>query len=175
MIRDAVLADLPSIVEIYNSTIASRLVTADTEPVAIASRVPWFEAHSSDRHPLWVLTQDLARNSTPAINQDQEILGWLSLSAFYGRPAYQSTVEISLYVAPHCRRQGVGKQLLTHVLEASPRMQIEILLGFIFAHNQPSLNLFTSYGFQSWGYLPQVAELDDIKRDLVILGLRLES
>lgn len=162
MIRDAVLEDLPSIVEIYNSTIASRLVTADTEAVSIASRYPWFAAHSADRHPLWVL------------EQEQEICGWLSLSAFYGRPAYQATVEVSLYVAPRHRRQGVGQQLLRHTLTSSPHLGIESLLGFIFAHNQPSLNLFKQFGFQSWGYLPQVAKLDEIKRDLVILGLKIE-
>lgn len=161
MIRDAVLEDLPSIVEIYNSTIASRLVTADTEPVSLASRVAWFHTHQSDRHPLWVLVQE------------QKVLGWLSLGAFYGRPAYQATVEVSVYVAPNHRRQGIGQQLLSHALITSPQIGIETLLGFIFAHNQPSLNLFTSRGFQSWGYLPQVAELDGIKRDLMILGLRL--
>jgi len=159
MIRDAVLEDLPSIVEIYNSTIASRLVTADMEPVSIASRVAWFHAHSPDRHPLWVL------------EKDKDIYGWLSLSTFYGRPAYQATAEVSLYVAPSHRRQGVGQQLLGHTLTSSPKLGIETLLGFIFAHNQPSLNLFKQFGFQSWGYLPQVAKLDEVKRDLVILGL----
>jgi len=171
MIRDAVLEDLPQIVEIYNSTIASRLATADTEPIALASRVDWFHAHSPDsqrdrlanRRPLWVLAQE------------SEILGWLSLHSFYGRPAYQATVEVSLYVAPNHRRQGIGQKLLSHALEISPSLGIETLLGFIFAHNQPSLNLFTRAGFQPWGYLPQVAELDGIKRDLRILGLRLRA
>ena len=45
-------------------------------------------------------------------------------------------------------------------------------MGIIFAHNQPSLTLFQKFGFQQWGYLPQVAELDGVERDVVILGLR---
>jgi L-amino acid N-acyltransferase YncA len=32
------------------------------------------------------------------------------------------------------------------------------------------LNLFKKHQFQQWGYLPEVAQLDDQKRDLVILG-----
>lgn len=44
--RHATLEDLPRIVEIYNSTIESRLVTADTEPVTVESRTEWFLNHS---------------------------------------------------------------------------------------------------------------------------------
>jgi len=40
-------------------------------------------------------------------------------------------------------------------------------------HNKPSLQLLKTLGFQHWGYLPKVAELDGIERDLVILGLRI--
>ncbi len=45
------------------------------------------------------------------------------------------------------------------------------LLGFVFAHNAPSIALFGQAGFAAWGRLPRVAELDGIRRDLCILGL----
>ncbi len=45
----------------------------------------------------------------------------------------------------------------------------------IFAHNLPSLKLFEQFSFQRWGYLPQVADLDGTKRDVVIVGLHLEE
>lgn len=44
--RDATRDDLPIVVSIYNSTVPSRLVTADTEPVTVESRIPWFQEHS---------------------------------------------------------------------------------------------------------------------------------
>jgi phosphinothricin acetyltransferase len=47
------------------------------------------------------------------------------------------------------------------------------LLGFIFAHNEPSLKLFKQLGFEQWAMLPDVAELDGIERSLVILGKRI--
>jgi phosphinothricin acetyltransferase len=53
-IRDATAADLPAIVDIYNSTIPSRMVTADLEPVSVASREAWFADHSPERWPLWM-------------------------------------------------------------------------------------------------------------------------
>ncbi|MGF6848058.1 L-amino acid N-acyltransferase YncA [Chitinophaga sp. W3I9] len=49
--RHATEADLPRIVEIYNTTIASRMVTADTSPVTVESRLPWFHAHNNTRRP----------------------------------------------------------------------------------------------------------------------------
>ncbi len=55
----------------------------------------------------------------------------------------------------------------------SPSLGIKTLLGFIFAHNQPSLRLFEQFGFQRWGYLPGVAEFETIPHDLVIVGLQL--
>jgi phosphinothricin acetyltransferase len=158
IIRDAVEKDLPAIVAIYNSTIDNRLATADTQPVSLASRQIWFEEHSSDRRPIWVM------------ESNNIIIGWLSFQSFYGRPAYQATAELSIYVSGEYRRQGVGKKLLAKAIERSPELKIDTLLGFIFARNQPSLELFRQYQFQQWGYLPKVAELDGIKRDLVIVG-----
>jgi len=44
------------------------------------------------------------------------------------------------------------------------------MVGLIFAHNQPSLRLFEQLDFEKWGHLPRVARLDDIERDLTIMG-----
>ncbi|MGI0486007.1 N-acetyltransferase family protein [Pantanalinema rosaneae CENA516] len=159
-IRDAGLADLPAIVNIYNSTIASRMVTADIEPISVESRLPWFQAHTPERRPLWVL------------EIDQEIAGWLGFQSFYSsRAAYHATVELSIYIAANYRRQGVGRQLLQQAIAQSPNLGIKTLIGVIFAHNHPSLRLFEQFGFTQWGYLPQIAEFAEIGLcDVVILG-----
>jgi phosphinothricin acetyltransferase len=100
------------------------------------------------------------------------IAGWLSFQSFYGRPAYQATAEISIYVAPAYRRCGVGRQLLSQAIDRSPALGLKTLLGLIFAHNKPSLQLFDSLSFQRWGYLPKIAELSGVERDLIIMGKR---
>lgn len=161
--RDATREDLAAIVEIYNSTVPSRLVTADTEPVSIESRVPWFEAHTADRRPLWVAEVDGA------------IAGWLSFSSFYGRPAYDKTVELSVYIHESFRRRGVGSYLLSQSLAHAPAIGVSTLLGFIFAHNLPSLALFEQFGFARWGMLPGVAELAGVPRDVIIVGRRISD
>ena len=159
-IRDATIEDLPAIVAIYNSTVPTRMVTADIEPVSVASRQKWFADHSPDRRPLWV------------VEEGGQVAGWLSYSSFYGRPAYDSTCEVSLYLAPEHRRRGLGTQLLLRCIEHAPRIGVTTLLGFIFGHNELSLGLFEKMGFQRWGRLPRVAVLDGVERDLIIVGRR---
>jgi L-amino acid N-acyltransferase YncA len=160
--RDATEADLPAIVAIYNATIPGRMVTADTEPVSVESRLPWFRAHNARTRPLWVLVD----NATGAV------CAWLSFNSFYGRPAYNPTAEISLYVADTHRRRGIGQWYVQHAMDRAPACGVSTLLGFIWAHNEPSLQLFARFGFERWGFLPRVAILDGIERDLVILGKR---
>ena len=162
-LRDAVEGDLPAIVAIYNATIAGRVVTADLDPVSIESRLSWFRAHNPARRPLWVAEDDAA------------MLGWLSFSDFYGRPAYGATVEISIYLAENARQKGLGRMLLERAIAHAPSLSVRTLLGFIFAHNQASLRLFEAQGFARWGTLPRVAMLDTVERDLIIVGLRLDA
>jgi phosphinothricin acetyltransferase len=161
VIRDAVEADLIAIVEIYNSTIASRTVTADMEPVSVASRSAWFHNHSPDKRPLWVM------------ECDGEIAGWLGFQHFYSaRRAYDITAEVSIYVSPKYRRQGVGRKLLQHAIAQSPQLGIKNLVGCIFATNHASLKLFENFGFERWGHLPAIAEFEHETCDLVIVGRR---
>lgn len=160
-IEYARLEDLPRIVEIYNSTIESRMVTADLEPVTVEQRIPWFEEHTPDRRPLWVM------------KHNGEVVAWASLSSFYGRPAYDGTVEVSIYVDEKSRGLGAGGRLLNTVFDACPGLGITTILGFVFGHNEPSLGLLRKHGFEQWGYYPEVAVLDGVKRDLAILGKKI--
>jgi phosphinothricin acetyltransferase len=159
-IRDATETDLATIVEIYNASIPGRRATADTQPITIESRRVWFAEHGPQHRPLWVALVD------------NSIAGWLSFQSFYGRPAYHATAELSVYVAPAYQQRGIGRELLQKAIASSPSLGLRTLLGFIFGHNEPSRRLFESFGFERWGLLPNVAELDGIERDLVIVGRR---
>ncbi len=162
-IRHAQPHDLEDIVAIYNAAIPGRMATADTEPVTVASREPWFRDFNPAHRPLWV---------TDGVS-GSPVDGWLGLRSFYGRPAYRHTVEVAVYVAPAAQRRGVAQALLAHAMAAAPGLDVETLLGFIFTHNAPSIALFERAGFGTWGRLPRVAVLDGVERDLSILGLRL--
>lgn len=156
--RTAKRDDLEQIVEIYNATIPSRQVTADTVPVSVESRIAWFEEHTPDFRPLWVA------------EHEGRVVGWLSFSSFYGRPAYKRTAEVSVYVHEAFRERGVGSHFVQKAIAEAPSLDVSTLLGFIFGHNETSLKLFEKFGFARWGNLPRVAVLEGIERDLVIVG-----
>ncbi|SFO72488.1 phosphinothricin acetyltransferase [Chitinophaga sp. YR627] len=159
--RNATQEDLPEIVAIYNTTIAGRMVTADTEPVTVESRQHWFDIHSPEKRPLWMV-------------EDEGVsVGWVSFQSFYGRPAYDGTAEISIYLHENTRGKGYGKKILKYAMEQCPSIKVHTLLGFIFAHNIPSLKLFEQLGFNEWAHLPNIAILDGVERSLNILGKRI--
>lgn len=161
-ILDATLDDLPRIVDIYNATIPSRMVTADLEPVTVASRIKWFDEHSPNHRPIWVL------------KEDGHIIAWLSFQSFHSRPAYNATAEISIYIAESHRGQGIGSFLLKKAIAECPRLNIHHIVGLVFGHNEPSLALLKKFGFKEWGRLPRVAVLDGVERDLVMIGINLK-
>jgi phosphinothricin acetyltransferase len=158
--KHATLQDLPTIVAIYNSVIPGRMVTADTEPVSVESKVNWFNNHNPSKQPLFVV-QDI-----------DKVIGWVSLESFYGRPAYNQTAEVSIYLDESVRGKGYGKEILKHIIDLAPSFGIKSLLGYIFAHNEPSLKLFKSFGFEQWALFPNVAVLDGVERSLIIVGKR---
>ena len=159
--RDATSEDLPQIVAIYNSTIKTRIVTADLEPISVQSKLSWFNEHTANKRPLWV------------VENQNKLIGWVSFQNFYGRPAYEATAEISIYLHPEHRGKGLGKQILLHSMRESRKLGINTLLGYIFAHNEPSLKLFLNAGFEEWAHLPNIARLDGVERSVKILGKRI--
>ncbi len=162
LFRDALQNDLATIVAIYNSTVAGRMVTADTTPVSVASRQQWFDEHSANKRPLWIVEDG-----------NKNIIGWVSFQSFYGRPAYDATAEISIYLDEKYRGEGYGKKILQHCINTAATLQIKNLLGYIFAHNLPSIHLFTTAGFEEWGHFKNIAILDGIERSVKIFGKRL--
>jgi L-amino acid N-acyltransferase YncA len=138
--------------------VSTRNVTAELEPTTVEARLPWFREHSPDEHPFWVA------------ESDGRIIGWLDFKKFLPRCAYRGTAEISVYVDEKFRRRGVARRLLEEAIARARSLGISAMVGLIFAHNEPSLKLFERLGFERWGLLPRIARLDDVQRDLIIVG-----
>lgn len=159
--RNATTDDLQIIVDIYNASIPGRMVTADTEPVTVTDKLNWFHEHNHETRPLWM------------VEHGTDIIGWVSFQDFYGRPAYDGTAEISIYLHPAQQGKKYGKKILRYAIEQCPSLGIHHLLGFIFAHNHISLALFKQHGFTEWGHLEGIANMDGIAYSLKILGLKI--
>ncbi len=158
IIRDAAEVDLPAIIQIYNSTVPTRMVTAELEPTTVEARLQWFREHSPEQYPFWVA------------ESDGRVIGWLDFKRFLPRCAYRGTAEISVYVDENFRGRSVGQRLLQHAITRAPSLGITALVGLIFGQNEPSLKLFERLGFERWAFLPGVAQLDGVQRDLIMLG-----
>ena len=111
VIRDATAADLPAVIDIYNAAIATRLATAQLEPVTVESRRSWLSDHSPNEYPFWVL------------EMNGKVAGWLTFKSFLPRCAYRGTAELSVYVDEQFRRRGDCPKVIgtRHRTGAKPR------------------------------------------------------
>lgn len=161
-VRDAVEADLPAIIDIYNHSIPSGLSTADTHPISVEDRRPWFRQFSSHKRPIWVA------------ERDENIVGCIYITSFYGgRPAYDKTAEVSLYLAQKEQGQGLGTLLMQRMIDACPDLGVTTLIGMHFDHNEATKRLNDRFGFQQVGHLPEIAEVHGQQRGLLLSILRI--
>ena len=163
-IRDATLADLPAIVDIYNQSIPAGRSTADLTPITVEERREWF-ARFGERRPIWV-----------ALDETETVVACIYLTSFYGgRAAYDKTAEVSLYIAPSWQNRGVGTGLMERMIAHCPQIGVTTLLGMHFDHNEATLRLNEKFGFEIVGHLPEIAEIGGEKRGLLISILRVGS
>jgi L-amino acid N-acyltransferase YncA len=154
-------SDIHRIVQTYNESIPGRLATADLEQVSVESKQKWFDDHNENTRPLWIILYNGIYS------------GWLSFTSFYGRPAYNETVEVSIYLESCFHKKGIGKSALQFSENEAKKRKIKTLLGFIFGHNEASIKLFQKAGFVKWAHLPEVANMEGTLRDLIILGKKI--
>ncbi len=108
-LRDATLADLPTISDIYNYYVLNSTCTYALVPETLAERQAWFALHSADKYPVVV------------VDVDGQVLGWGSLSKFHARAGYDPTVEASVYIAHGMHRRGLGRMILEHLIARAER------------------------------------------------------
>jgi L-amino acid N-acyltransferase len=142
-IRPAAAGDAESIAVIYNESVRSSTATFDTVERSVAAQLSWLEDHDA-QHP--VLVADL----------DGTVTGWASLSPWSDRSAYDGTVETSVYVGAPWKGRGIGRRLLSEILEVGARHGFHTILARIAEGNPVSTQLHLSAGFTSVGVMHQV-------------------
>jgi L-amino acid N-acyltransferase YncA len=166
--RDAVEADLPRIVEIYNHAVATRTCSCDLQPVTVVDRRASFLAHSPRQRPLWV--------AFDAAQPDAGVMGYLGFFHFMNeRPGYFITADLAIYLHPECQSKGLGTYLLGQAIDRAPSLGIETLTATIFASNTASVALFRKMEFEQWGLMPRVARLEGVEKDLILVGRRVRD
>lgn len=180
-VQRAAIEDLSAILDIYNQSIAGKQATANLVPVTIAERTAWFEEHlNNPARPIYVVRAidngDLLNQQTDDQNSiDGSLVAWGSFSDLYARTAYHISSEISIYLHQEYLGQGLGSLMMRWMLKQAPSLGIQKVVALIFAHNQPSLGLFYKFGFEQWGYMPQVCDMQGFIADVVMLGKTVSS
>lgn len=136
------------------------MVTADTTRITVEEKLAWFHDHHPATRPLCMF------------EEHGIVIGWVSFNNFYGRPAYQGTAESSIYLEPESSGKDYGKKILDHCIQSAPHLQIHTILGFIFTHNTPGIQLLKNAGFEAWANLKEVAMMDGVYYSLTIMGIK---
>ena len=160
-IRPATSDDLPGITRIYNDAILKTVATFDTEPKTAGEQRAWFE-HHGPRYPVLV-----------AVDND-EVIGWASLSAWSDRCAYADTAEASLYIEAGWRGKGLGRALGEAIIAAGRQAGLHTLLSRIAEGNDVSVKLIQSLGFTSIGVMHEVGYKFGKRLDVFLLEMVLE-
>jgi phosphinothricin acetyltransferase len=146
-VRPGAESDLETLTGIYNHYVRETPITFDIAVLTPEERLPWLLSHSEDGpHRLMV-----------AMNADtQEILGYATSSAFRAKPAYATSVETSVYLAPHATGRGIGPLLYKALFEALAGEDLHRAYAGIAQPNEASVRLHERFGFRHVGTYREV-------------------
>lgn len=121
----------------------------------------------------------LAAHRFVALDAD-EVVGWTAISPTSSRHVYRGVCEVALYVTASARGRGVGRSLLTALVESSEAGGIWTLQAGIFPENAASLALHESAGFRRVGVRERIGLMsggpfDGQWRDVVLLERRSQA
>ena len=156
--RPATVADLPAIAEIYGHYVINSVASFELEPPEISEWRVRFDKVAAAGLPFLV------------VERDGRVAGYAYCMPWHTRPAYEGTVEDSIYLAPWATGQGAGAQLLTALLSACGRTGVRLVIAVIADSGDPSsFALHRKMGFTDAGRLRQVGRKHGREIDVVQL------
>jgi phosphinothricin acetyltransferase len=146
-VRPGVETDLEALTDIYNHYVRETPITFDTEVFTPEERRPWLLSHPEDGPHRLMVARD---------TDSQEILGYATSSAFRAKPAYTTSVEATVYLAPHAHGRGVGTLLYKALFEALADEDVHRAYAGIAQPNEASTRLHERFGFRYVGTYREV-------------------
>ncbi|MFH8403510.1 GNAT family N-acetyltransferase [Streptomyces sp. NPDC018019] len=147
-VRTATEADLGALTDLYNHYVRETTITFDTEPFTPGQRRPWLLSHPEDGPHRLLVAQERAPGG--------RLLGYASSSPFRIRPAYATSVEVSVYCAREAVGRGVGTLLYKALFEALADEDVHRAYAGIALPNEASVRLHTRFGFRHVGTYGEV-------------------
>ncbi len=145
IIREADEHDIQALTDIYNHYVAHTHVTFDLNKVETATRLKWLtQFNTTPRHRLFV-----------GVVNDQ-LIGYACSSQFRVKPAYDRSVETSIYLSPDHTGRGDGYRLYRHLIDTLTKTDVHRLYGVIALPNDASVRLHQKLGYETCGTLTEV-------------------
>lgn len=160
-IRQAIAADLPAILAIYNDVIATSTAIYFDDPLTLASREAWLADKNARGFPLLVAEIDGA------------VAGYGSYGDFRPFPGYRFTVEHSVHLAQGHRGRGLGRSLVEALFPIARAQGKHVMLGVIDAENAASIRFHERLGFEKTAHLREVGFKFGRWLDAVVMQRRL--
>ena len=146
-VRPGVEADLEALTDLYNHYVRETPITFDTAVFTAEERRPWLLSHPEDGpHRLKVA----------ADADTQEILGYATSSPYRPKPAYGTSVEVTVYVAPHAGGRGIGTLLYKALFASLAGEDLHRAYAGIAQPNEASTRLHERLGFRHVGTYREV-------------------
>jgi len=148
-VRPATPDDVPAITAVYGHHVLHTVATFDLVPPTEADRAAWLAAHPGGRHRVLVAEAGGA------------VVGFAASGPFRPRPAYDATVETSVYLAPQATGQGLGTALYAALFDALAGEALHRALAVVAQPNPASEALHRAFGFTRAGTLGEVGRKFD--------------
>ncbi|MFJ5777886.1 GNAT family N-acetyltransferase [Streptomyces sp. NPDC093094] len=146
-VRPGVEGDLQALTDIYNHYVRETPVTFDTGALTVRERRSWLLSHPEDGPYRLMVAQDTG---------SQRILGYATSSPFRVKPAYSTSVEVSVYLAPQAVGRGVGTLLYKALFEALAGEDLHRAYAGVAQPNEASVRLHERFGFRHVGTYREV-------------------
>lgn len=143
--------DLPALTAIYNHYVVNTTITFDLQPFSPDQRRAWFDDHH-DAGPHRLLV---------AVDADRRVVGYATSSRWRPKPAYLTTVEVSVYCDKRVIGTGCGSSLYTALFEALATEDVQTAVAGIALPNEASIALHERFGFRSVGVFHEVGRKFD--------------
>lgn len=145
-VRNAGADDLAAIVDVYNWYIEHSDATFDVEPATVATKRDWFATFDTcGRHRLVVA------------EEDGRVCGFAGSLPYRPHPAFDTTVELTIYLHPRCTGRGIGSLLYERLLGDLAGEPIHRMLAAIALPNDASEALHRRFGFVPVGVFDEYA------------------
>ena len=160
--RSVERADAEAIMEIYNREVLGSRITLDLVPRSHSEQVAWIDEHSGAYAAIVAVKEGV-------------VIGFASISPYRIRPGYSTTVEDSIYIDPDHRGMGVGKALLSRIVDTAAKHGFHACMARVAAGHEASLALHHSVGFFKVGVEQEVGRKYGQWIDMVLLERILNS